>query len=94
MQVLDSRYLCCSSHSNLKRVHAIQKTGIPGSVKRMSTGKKTEEEWRAILSPEQFRVLRKKGTEKPGTEQYKFSENGDKRTLLTFIGKMFALNIY
>lgn len=29
----------------------------PGSVK------KTEEEWRAVLSPEQFRILRQKGTE-------------------------------
>jgi len=29
----------------------------PGSVQ------KSEEEWRAVLSPEQFRILRQKGTE-------------------------------
>ncbi len=28
---------------------------------------KTEEEWRKILTPEQFNVLRKHGTERPGT---------------------------
>nr|XP_009771963.1 PREDICTED: methionine-R-sulfoxide reductase B2, mitochondrial-like isoform X1 [Nicotiana sylvestris]XP_016454827.1 PREDICTED: methionine-R-sulfoxide reductase B2, mitochondrial-like isoform X1 [Nicotiana tabacum] len=31
---------------------------------------KSEEEWRAILSPEQFRILRQKGTENPGTGEY------------------------
>lgn len=29
----------------------------------MTTVKKSEEEWRAILDPEQFRILREKGTE-------------------------------
>ncbi|KIJ20759.1 hypothetical protein PAXINDRAFT_165600 [Paxillus involutus ATCC 200175] len=31
---------------------------------------KSESEWRAVLSPQQFRILRQKGTEPPGTEKY------------------------
>ncbi|KAJ6905671.1 peptide methionine sulfoxide reductase B5-like [Populus alba x Populus x berolinensis] len=43
----------------------------PGSVQ------KSEEEWRVVLSPEQFRILRQKGTEYPGTGEYdKFFEEG------------------
>ena len=32
--------------------------------------KKTEEEWREILSPEQFRLLRESGTERGGTGKF------------------------
>jgi peptide-methionine (R)-S-oxide reductase len=31
---------------------------------------KSDEEWKEILSPEQYRILRQKGTERPGTGLY------------------------
>ncbi|KAH0614869.1 uncharacterized protein H6S33_000505 [Morchella sextelata] len=38
---------------------------------------KSNEEWQAVLSPEQFRILREKGTERPGTSEYdKHSQPG------------------
>lgn len=38
---------------------------------------KTEEEWKASLSPQQYEVLRKKGTEYPNTGEYNLHfENG------------------
>uniref|UniRef100_A0A0D6QXC7 Peptide-methionine (R)-S-oxide reductase n=1 Tax=Araucaria cunninghamii TaxID=56994 RepID=A0A0D6QXC7_ARACU len=38
---------------------------------------KSEEEWQAVLSPEQFRILRQKGTEFPNTGEYnKFFGDG------------------
>jgi peptide-methionine (R)-S-oxide reductase len=36
----------------------------------MSDVQKTEEQWRAELTPDQYEVLRRKGTERPGTGEY------------------------
>ncbi|KAK4517191.1 uncharacterized protein ATC70_000523 [Mucor velutinosus] len=45
------------------------------ATKLMST--KTDAEWRVVLTPEQFRVLRQKGTEAAGTGEYnKFNKKG------------------
>ncbi|KAF5448377.1 hypothetical protein F2P56_028919 [Juglans regia] len=59
--------------------HRCKRSFRGGVVAMAATGsvQKSEEEWRAILSPEQFRILRQKGTEYPGTGEYdKFFAEG------------------
>jgi len=36
---------------------------------------KSDEEWRAVLSPTQFRILRQKGTEAAGTGEYEHTKD-------------------
>ncbi|KAL5512988.1 MSRB2 [Sanghuangporus vaninii] len=51
-------------------------TSAPAAVPPKSSTK-PDSEWRAVLSPEQFRTLRQKGTEGPGTGKFdKHFESG------------------
>lgn len=40
--------------------------------------RKTEEEWKRELTPEQYQILREKGTERPFTGQYAFNKDEGK----------------
>lgn len=54
-----------SLRAPLRRGVAMASAGEP-----VTKVQKSEDEWRAILNPEQFRILRQKGTEYPGTGKY------------------------
>ncbi len=47
--------------------YLVRRTEIMTTSNKTFEINKTEEEWRSILTPEQFRVLRKHGTERAGT---------------------------
>ena len=40
----------------------------------MEKVQKTEEEWRSELTPERYEILRRKGTEPPGSGEYAYSK--------------------
>ena len=48
------------------RVYSVEKKGYVMTERVV----KTEEEWRRLLTPEQYRVTRKQGTEKPFANEY------------------------
>ena len=45
---------------------------------------KSEDEWRAVLNKEQFRILREKGTEAAGTGEYENNKDHGMCNLLGF----------
>lgn len=66
-----------TSSSNRLGVAFASTRSNPNPEPEIMAVQKPEEEWQAILSPEQFRILRAKGTELPGTGEYnKVFENG------------------
>lgn len=57
------------SNSETQELQAQTKNTKTKGTKKM-TVEKTEEEWKKILSPEQYRILREKGTERPWSGEY------------------------
>lgn len=57
------------SNSETQELKAQTKDSKNKGNKKM-TVEKTEEEWKKILSPEQYRILREKGTERPWSGEY------------------------
>lgn len=61
---------------------------------RKMSKERSEDEWRVILSPEQFRIIRQKGTEPPGSGEYnKFKGKGNNSDIYIYITIQFLLLI-
>ena len=58
-----------SSCQNAKE-QGITNDNIPNIMDSSEKITRTDEEWKKILSPEQYNILRNKGTERPGTGEY------------------------
>src|SRR5215472_17172777 len=56
--------------------HIFGQEGIGGDAMDTDAAARSDEEWRKVLSPEQYKVLRKHGTERAGTSPL----NAEKRT--------------
>ncbi|CAL4893480.1 unnamed protein product [Urochloa decumbens] len=65
----------CRGHAAGRRFPGV--AAMSSSIPPPAPVQKSEEEWQAILTPEQFDILRRKGTEYPGTGEYdKFFDEG------------------
>jgi len=64
------------AHAATPAALAIDEHGIDGATAAKTDAAKTDADWRGELSPDQYRVLRQHGTERPGTSPL----NNEKRT--------------
>src|SRR5438445_5545659 len=56
----------------------------------MKKNKKSEDQWKKKLNPEQFRILRQKGTEPPGTGKYLMNKEKGVYTCAGCGSKLFS----
>ena len=87
--------LICSFFAFLFVQNSLKSTEENKSVKKTKTMKKivrTDEEWKKILSPEQYRILREAGTERPNGEIYlEFKKQGAGTTIVQVVMQNYFL---